>query len=174
MIEFYRSARGLRLFHFYFLDNYINLLNYNNPINKFFYRLETPLSTDKFTVNDIHFNPTILKTHNGLLFDNVVEKISYAFHIKEVSNEDKGNTDLFIVYSIFLRNVVNYYERSYKKIQDIFSNIGGMYQVVIIFATIINSLYNQYIILADTDILLNNSIYNEKVDFEEKKKKIEK
>ena len=172
MIEFYRSARGLRLFHFYFLDNYINVLNYNNPINKFFYRLETPLSTDKFTVNDIHFNPTILKTHNGLLFDNVVEKISYAFHVKEASNEDKGNTDLFIVYSIFLRNVMNYYERSYKKIQDIFSNIGGMYQVVIIFATIINSFYNQYIILADTDILLNNSIYNEKVDFEEKRRKL--
>ena len=67
---------------------------------------------------------------------------------------------------------MHYYERTYKKIQDVFSSIGGMYQIIIIFTTIINRVYNEYIILSDTDILLNNSIYNEKNLLDEKKKEI--
>ena len=49
-----------------------------------------------------------------------------------------------------------------------------MYEVIIIFATIINRVYNEYIILSDTDILLNSSIYNEKNLLDERKKKFKK
>ena len=57
---------------------------------------------------------------------------------------------------------MNYYERNYKRIQDIISNIGGIYKFITIVAIYINSLYSNYIILTDTLALLHSSIHVEK------------
>ena len=172
MKEYYsKRSIGVRLFHFYFIDNYIDIFNYKNPTNKFFYRIETRFYTDKFSVNDISLNPTKIRTENGIISRNKLEEISYNFDRNGVYREEKENTDLFMVYHIFLINIVHYYERNYKKIQDVFSSIGGIYQIVLMLATYINALYNQYMILSDTDLLLQSSIYNENLIFEEKNKK---
>ena len=64
---------------------------------------------------------------------------------------------------------MNYYERSYKRIQDIISNIGGIYKFITIVAIYINTLYSNYIVLTDTLALLHSSIHVEK-----KKMKLEK
>jgi len=65
-------------------------------------------------------------------------------------------------YCFWLKNTMHYYERHYKRIQDLFSSIGGIYQVITIIAIYINSLYNNYIVLIDTKNLLNFSIHTEK------------
>ena len=174
MVEYYRNTRGVRIFNLHFVDNSINVLNYTNPTNKFLYRIEATFSTETFSISNIFFNPTKIKTHNGIIMENTLEETTYNFDRNEGYNEEKGETDLFAVYCFFLRNIMHYYERTYKKIQDVFSSIGGMYQIIIIFASIINRIYNEYIILSDTDILLNNSIYNEKNLLNEKKKKFKK
>ena len=57
---------------------------------------------------------------------------------------------------------MNYYERSYKKIQNIISSIGGIYKFITIVAVYINNLYSEYIILSDTLLLLHSSINVEK------------
>ena len=57
---------------------------------------------------------------------------------------------------------MNYNERTYKRLQDIVSNIGGIYQAITIISIFINSLYNNYIILYDTESLLFSSINEEK------------
>ena len=57
---------------------------------------------------------------------------------------------------------MNYYERSYKRIQDIISEIGGIYQFIIIVFTFINSFYNKYIVLINVENLLYSSINLEK------------
>ena len=57
---------------------------------------------------------------------------------------------------------MNYYQRNYKRIQDVISNIGGINQVVIILSIYINSFYNKYIVLRDTESLLFSSIHSEK------------
>ena len=170
MIKYFRSATGVRVFHFYFVNNYINVLDYKNPKKNFIYRLESIFSTSQYSINEIGFNPNKIKTHDGLIFNNIKEEISYSFEKNDVYIEDKGETDLFMVYSFLLKNIMNYYERSYRRIQDIFSSIGGIYNIVIIFATYLNSLYNEFVVLSDTHILLHNSIYNEKNIFEDKNK----
>ena len=58
---------------------------------------------------------------------------------------------------------MNYNVRTYKRIQDVISNIGGIYQFIIVVSICINSLFNNYIILSDTEILLNSSIYKAKI-----------
>jgi hypothetical protein len=71
---------------------------------------------------------------------------------------------------------MNYNERRYKRVQDVISNIGGIYQFIIVVSICINSLFNNYIILSDTEILLNSSIYKaktyNKINLESLKKKL--
>ena len=46
MEEYYVNTIKARFFHFNFLNNYINALDYNNPTKKFIYRIETPFYTN--------------------------------------------------------------------------------------------------------------------------------
>ena len=78
----------------------------------------------------------------------------------DVFTMDKS--DIFIAYVFWLRNTMHYNERIYKRIPDIISSIGGVYQFITIISIYINSLYNHYIVLSDTEKLLHSSIHSEK------------
>ena len=160
--QFYANVTGTRVFHFYFLNNLMNVLDYDNPNKKFINRIENLFSSTQYVANDMNFNPSILKTHKGLFFDEIKEDTSYSFDRNDVYIDDKEHINIFVAYTFFLKNIVNYYERSYKRIQDIISNIGGIYKFITIVAVYINSLYSNYIVLTDTLTLLHSSIHVEK------------
>ena len=155
--------------HLYYIDNYIDVLNYKNPTTKFFYNVETGLHISDYTVNHINMNPTLIKTYNGLVFDKSEEELSYSFERNDAYNFQNKDTEIYMAYYFWLKNRINYYERSYKRIQDVISSIGGIYQVAVVIASIINRLYNKYIVLCDTEMLLFYSIYTEKKTFTKKK-----
>ena len=67
-----------------------------------------------------------------------------------------------MVYNFVLKNIQEYYERTYKRIQDVISSIGGINQAITIIAIYLNSFYNNYVVLSDTEILLHSSINFEK------------
>ena len=160
--QFYRNVTGTRVFQLYFINNLINVLDYKNPNKKYIFRLESPFSSTQFSENDMNFNPSLLKTHKGLIFDDVKEDLSYSFDRNDVYIGDRGQVNIYASYTFFLKNIMNYYERNYKRIQDIISNIGGIYKFITIVAIYINSLYSNYIILTDTLALLHSSIHVEK------------
>ena len=161
-IEEYLNLRGSTIFHLYLLNNYVNVLNYKSPYINYFHRIETPFSNVQYTSHDINLSPANVTTHNGLATDNVEVNISYIFDKDDVYIKDKGEFDIYISYMFFLKNMVDYYERNYKKIQDIISEIGGIYQAITVIAMLINSFYNNYVILSDTKQLLHSTIFNEK------------
>ena len=158
----YFDEDGTKVLHFYFINNYINILNYDNPNTHFFYRIESPFSSSQYTVNDINIAPALVKTHNGLIFDNIKEETSYIFDRNDVYIRDSNDgTNLYMVYGFFLKNIQEYYERTYKRIQDVISSIGGIIQAITLIAICINSFYNNYIVLSDTEVLLNSSNWYE-------------
>ena len=160
---FDEDGTSTKVLHFYFINNYINILNYENPNTHFFYRIETPFSSSQYTVNDINIAPALVKTHNGLIFDNIKEETSYMFDRNDVYIEDNTQgKNLYMVYCFFLKNIQEYYERTYKRIQDVISSIGGINQAITIIAIYLNSFYNNYIVLSDTEVLLHSSIHYEK------------
>ena len=57
---------------------------------------------------------------------------------------------------------MEYYKRSYKRVQDVVSSIGGINQAITIIAIYLNYLYNNFIVLYDTEELLHSSIHIEK------------
>ena len=156
--------------HLYYIDHYIDIMNYENPTTKFFYNVETGLHISDYTVNHMNFNPTLVKTYNGLVFDKSIQELSYSFERNDVYTYPNGNSEIYMAYYFWLKNRENYYERSYKRIQDVISSIGGIYQVTIVIASILNHLYNKYIVLCDTEMLLFYSIYTEKKTFTKKQK----
>ena len=159
----YFEDETTKLLHFYFINNYINILNYDNPNSHFLYRIETTLSLSQYTENDINIAPALIKTHNGLVFDNIEEQTSYIFDRNDVYIRDSNDgTNLYMVYAFFLKNIQEYYERTYKRIQDVISSIGGINQAITLIAIYLNSFYNNYIVLSDTEILLHSSIHYEK------------
>ena len=147
---------------FYFINHYIDILNYKHPNTKFFFRIENNFQKNIYSTNHLNFNPSLIKTHNGLILEKVIEEKSYIYERNDVFSGDSKGNDIYCIYVLWLKNTMNYYERTYKKIQAVISSIGGINQVIVLIATYINSFYNQYIVLSDTESLLHSSIDKEK------------
>ena len=144
--------------HLFYIDNYVDSLNYLNPNTKFFNRVENSFSSQSMLTNNLNIDPILVKTHNGLVLDNVEEDVSYTYERNDVLTKNEEDTGFYTGYYFWLSNRQNYYERKYKRIQDIFSEIGGLNQFVTIIATCINYLFYGYIVLSDTQDLLFSSM----------------
>jgi len=163
--EFYELNQNYTYFgvsYFYYINNFIDIINYGKPKKQFFDVIEGMLYKNEYATNHLNFDPVQIKTHNGLIFDNTEEESSHIFQRNDVFTAAKKENDIFIAYIFWLKNTMNFHERDYKRIQDVISSIGGIYQFITIVAIYINSLYNNYIVLSDTETLLNSSIYNER------------
>ena len=159
--EFF-NVQGSRIFYFYFVSHYINVLDYEEPIFKYFYRIENPFFKDQYSANDINIDPAIIKTNDGLVLEHTHEEVSYMFERNDVYTGSNEGQNIYMVYAFFLKNMVEYYQRTYKRVQEIISNIGGINQAITIIAVFLNNFYNSYIVLCDTELLLHSSIHIEK------------
>ena len=160
--EFNKTVGQSSTAHLYYIDNYIDVLNYTNPHRKFFYRVENSLQLNMYPINHLNFNPIFVETNDGLVFDNKKEILTYTYERNDAFVEDVNGTDVYTAYYLWLNNRRNYYKRNYKRIQDIISSIGGVYQIITILSIYINKLYNNYMVLYDTKNLLYNLIHKEK------------
>ena len=151
----------------YFLDENIDVSNYKEPNKKFFYRIENTFSKEIYSANNLNFNPSMILTHNGIIFDNIEEKLSYSFDRNDVLTYSTDSNNVYILYYFWLKNRFLIYERIYKRIQDIISIIGGIVGFVTSLSSFVNCFYHDYMILYDTKTLLFSSI-------EECEKKIQK
>lgn len=147
-----------RTFNLYFKDNYINILNYNNPISNYFNLIENLMNFDKYSINNLNFIHSTVQTDVGIFYDNIIENISYSFDRNEEQLKDRKNFDAFLGYRFLMNNLGFFYERDYKKIQDCISNLGGVYNAVNIVFFMINLIINKYITISDTQLLLNTSV----------------
>jgi hypothetical protein len=165
---YFDSLRGGRIMHFYFVNNYINILDYDNPINKFIYRMETPLYKEQYSTNSININPVLVRTHNGLILDNIKDDVTYMLDRNDVYISERKGANMYMGYCFFLKNNNEYYERTYKRIQEVISSIGGINQAITIIAIYLNYLYNNYVVLSDTEMLLHSLIHTEKKNHRKK------
>ena len=142
--------------HFNFIDYYVDLLKYNQPNRKYFYRIENTLDKDNYSVNHLNFNPSIIKTYNGFIFEKYDKELSYLYERNDVfTHINKGN--IYMEYYLWMNNRLSYYERTYSRIQDVLANVGGVAQAIMAVALFINNFINKYIILVDTQKLLSRA-----------------
>jgi len=159
----FKEKMGLSsIAHMFYADYYVDVLNYKNPNTKFLNRVENYINFENYPMNNLNFNPVYLKTHNGLVLDNIEEEEAYLYERNDVLTYQSNGVEIYTIYCFWLNNNQKYYERTYKRIQDVISNIGGINQAITFIAVIINKLYNNFIILCDTENLLYSTIDLEK------------
>ena len=154
--------------NFEIIDHYPDILNYRNPLKKYFYSVTSAFSNGVYIINHLNFNPANMMTHNGIFFDNIVQEHSYIFvqnekHTIDSSNLGEGETTNGCLIGIYfwMQNTLQYYERIYTRLQDNLSDIGGIYSIVESVAYILNFLVHNYIIVLDTeDLVINRDINN--------------
>ena len=156
-----------KVVNLYLLDNFINILKYKNPLTKFFNKIENSLYADKYFVDDLNFNPWQLKTNDGLLLDNNVERISYSFQRKdEILFDRESENNIYMGYPFWLRNFNYYYERNYDKIQDFIIKMGGINTSLNIFFGYLNLFIWKYVSLINMKALLQSFINPEKIHYQ--------
>jgi hypothetical protein len=155
--------------HFYFIDQYIDVFNYKEPVRKYFYRIENKIEKNVYTTNHLNFNPSLLVTHNGVVFDRAEEKMSYVYDRNDAFVGQEAE-NIFMEYYLWLNNRMQFFERTYKRLQDVFSDIGGISKFITFVAIFINQFYNNYIIFYDTKVLLTTSLNTNKQNENENNK----
>ena len=158
--------------HMFYADYYVDVLNYTNPNTNFLNRVENVINFENYPMNNLNFDPVLLKTHNGLVLDHIEEEETYIYERNDVLTYQSNGIEVYTVYYFWLSNNQKYYERTYKRIQDLISNIGGINQAITIIAIIINKLYNNYIILCDTENLLFSTVDLEKYIYKKDSNKL--
>ena len=146
---------------FQIIDHYADMLNYQMPFTKYFYEVTSAITNGVYIINHLNFNPANMLTHNGILFDSQKQERSYFFtqnekHTidKSILNEGQSTNGCLIGIYFWMQNTLQYYERSYDRLQDVLSDIGGISSIVVTVAYYINLLVNNFIILLDTEDLI--------------------
>ena len=142
-----------KVIHMNFVDRYVDITKYKNPTGIYAFRLENKLDTENYSVNHMNFNPVLIKSNNGIVLDADEIELSYAYERTDVFTYRK-KADIYMAYSFYLNNRLNYYERAYSTLQDVLSSIGGVLNIIIFIMTLINDFFNSYIVLHDFNFLL--------------------
>lgn len=154
------------------VDNIADILSFEKPLTKYINEITSTLSDGIFLINNLNFNPVKMLTHNGVVLDNILTEDSYIYSQNEkisidASSLGRGQTTNGCLLSIYfwMQNNLQYYERINTKLQDILSDIGGIYSIIETIAYIINLLIHNFIIVLDTEDLVINrdsNNFNEK------------
>ena len=142
-------------FHFNFIDHFSDVLNYKKPHTKFLSKIDNTIVKDNYSVNHLNFNPSIVNTHDGLIFENSKQDVSYTFERNDAFANAKEGTTIFSIYNIWLKNRLQCSDRTYKKIQDLISDIGGISEVVTAVAAFLNCFFNKYIVMVNVEKMVS-------------------
>lgn len=151
--EYISTHVGLEL---QIIDQFIDVTNYKTPYTKYFYKITNGLFSETFSTNHLNFNPSIIKTHNGLMFDNIEENTAYVFEQNEKITQETKDTGIYCAFYFWMQNRLQLYERSYKRLQDIIASAGGATKLITLIASILNYIYNRFVVLLDIEETINS------------------
>ena len=148
-----------------FLESYIDVQNYNEPIQKVFHRITSEFNKNVFALNHLNFYPILVNTHSGIIFDKLKSSNSYNFNFNEKLTSNINENYIFGTFNFWMENNLNIYERSYAKLQDVAGGVDGIIEIIMILFEFINTFfYEDYNITHDTNKLLYNMSAKKNLD----------
>ena len=158
-IEEIRDYAAIHAVGFQIIDHYADVYNYKNPLTKYFYNIQNGIYADSYTTNHLNFNPITVKTHNGYFFDNQIEELSYYFDQNEkvTTSWQTENEGVYVAFYFWMQNKMQYYERTYQRIQNVLADMSGMCNAILFIASTINKLISNYVTIIDTEKILIKS-----------------
>ena len=125
----------------YFIDHSIDVENYTNPIDYAVHRITSELNKDSFVLNHLNFHPVVVRTNDGLFFDNLKNTISFNFDYNEKITHANDDYKILGSFNFWMQNTIDTYDRAYKKVQDIAGGVDGIVEIVMIIAKLLNSFF---------------------------------
>jgi hypothetical protein len=138
-----------------FLNQEADIMNYTNPIKHYINSIEFSFSVGTFSVGNLNFQPLRINTHNGFFFDNLIIDNSYYYEQNDIKNYNT-NINIYTSFHFLMHNKIQIFERKYKRIQNIFADIGGMIKAITTLGTILNYFAMKY----QTFINIESIIYS--------------
>ena len=145
---------GHHAFHFNFINHDIDVLNYKEPNKKYINSVENAIDKDNYSANHINLDPILITTHDGIAFDVSKDEMSYTFERNDVFTYYEPDSNIYCIYNLWLKNRMQCFERSYKKIQDVISQIGGVAQGITYVAVFLNCLFNEYVTISNIEKII--------------------
>ena len=143
------------MYSIYFVDQNVDIENYKNPLDFYFHKISNRLSTTSYTKNVLNFHSGEIKTRTGIIFEkiNYIKTYIYDANEKVVSDkkENNHNEEIYGAFYFSMQNMLNVYDRKYKRLQDVSANIGGIVKLVMILSKMINFFFYKYCIVKDLD-----------------------
>ena len=152
--EIKKVANGKHAFHMNFVNQDVDVLDYKMPNKKYFYIVENAIDKDNYSINHINLDPVLITTHDGIAFDKSNEVMSYTFERNDEFTYNEPDSDIFCIYNLWLKNRMQCFDRTYKKIQDVISEIGGISQAITYVAMFINCLFNKYVTISNVEKII--------------------
>lgn len=145
----YVNTLGFYTLHF--IDNYVNVEEYHQPFISYFNNFSMSMSKNTFATSHVNFNRLLLRTDDGYFVNKIKEKETFVFenHEKALNDLSVSNKKIIGSFYFWIKKRANVHERRYKKIQDALSSIGGLAKVVTGFASIINYLFLDFVVVND-------------------------
>lgn len=127
-----------------FVDSNLDISNYDTPLRKFINgKYYSPKSDYLLTIN-MNFLSVNLVTKDNIIFDKGNTLKTYAFDYQAgIFTNAKDN--IFHKIQFYFSNNVEVFERSYPRIENVISDIVGIYKVLFTIATILNYILEKYI-----------------------------
>ena len=138
-----------------FIDNYADVLNYKTPFTKYFHSISNGLFEESYTTNHLNFHPATLITNDGIFFDTDKNSLAYIYQQNEKVTAKSDDSGIYVAFYYWMQNDMQYYKRKYRNFQDALSDIGGFGSLILNLAYILNILISNFVILFDTEGLLN-------------------
>ena len=76
--------------------------------------------------------------------------LSYNFDLNEKVTSSALESGIYVAFYYWMQNRMQHYERTYEKVQDVFSSLGGLCKTLISISELINFIVNRYVKLFDT------------------------
>ena len=150
----YNLFDGHHAFHFNFINHDVDVLNYKEPNKKYINSVETAIDKDNYSTNHINLDPILITTHDGIAFDKSKDEMSYTFERNDVFTYNEPDSNIYCIYNLWLKNRMQCFERIYKKIQDVISDIGGVAQGITYVAVFLNCLFNEYVTVSNVEKII--------------------
>ena len=145
---------GHHAFHFNFVNQDVDVLDYKEPNKKYIYTVENAIDKDNYSVNHLNLDPVLLTTHDGLAFDTTKEEMVYTFQRNDEFTYNELESGIYCIYNLWLKNRMQCFERTYKKIQDVISSIGGVAKGITYVTVFLNCLFNKYVTVSNVEKII--------------------
>jgi hypothetical protein len=139
----------------YFSNNQILPMNYEYPLDTYFYSVSSSIHNMSFFENNIIFSPIKLITDKKI-FRHKREDLSYILNNNYQNNNILSeNSKIIGIFNFYLNNNIIIYHRKYFNILDDISHLGGITKVLFFIFQLINYINYRYTVLEHTKNLFH-------------------